>query len=153
MSESYTLFLNTQNPINFTSISGTSNVQFYVDWNSFLPYEYKKFNVTATLKSITSTVGFSALVYVDLNFGSGTSFNQSTSQSSISISLNANSYSVGGATRNSYDTVKNSKGEFQINRPTDNNLNIKIINSGSAVGTIAAGFPHFTLKLKFKPVE
>ena len=153
MSESYTLFLNTQNPVNYTNldpVQGVCDVQFYINWNAFLPKEHNKFEVTATLKTITSTVNFSATCYIDLSFGSGTSYDQSMSQRSISISLNAGSYSTGaGTTRQFFDTIKNAKGYLAINRPTDNYLRVSIKNSN---GTIATGFVNFTLRLKFTPI-
>lgn len=153
MSESYTLFLNTANPINFTNLQpaqGVCDVQFYIIWDAFLPQEYKKFEVTASLKSATSGVALSALCFVELNFGSGTSYDQSMIQRSITLPILPSSYITGvGTSRQYFNNIKDDKGYLQINRPTDNNLRVRIMNQ---YDSIASGFIHFTLRLKFTPI-
>jgi len=148
MTKSFTLFLNTANPKNYRQINSTAIVEFYIDWNSFLPQEYTKFDVTTSLKSQASTATYGAVCRLSANF-SGNSYDQTGTQNSFFLTLTPKSYYTSAiATKNYFESTPTEFGHCTINRPTNNYLVITI----NAFGGLAAGFPGYILFMKFTPI-
>jgi hypothetical protein len=86
--ETYSLILNSQNATNLTTISGQTQIQYYINWNAVLPYQNKDtprefYVMTWTLKSVNTATSLNQNAFVDIKFGQSNTCEQSSTSSKV----------------------------------------------------------------------
>jgi hypothetical protein len=155
MSKTYTLLLNSANAVNRTG-SGVANYTYYVKWNTLLPFNVKRYDVSFSLKStLTSTIQ-SAPILVSANIGTQTTYDQSSTQCPIIGAVIPKS-NPGTTVYFFYESMITDQSGFMINHPGENNfLNIRLLNSipdANGIYSDTLAFPtSYILQLSFTEI-
>jgi ethanolamine utilization protein EutA (predicted chaperonin) len=137
MTESYTLFLNTGNARNRVNVNSLNECTFNINWQSFLPTKYQKYEVRVTYFRNQTQVGVLTAQYsVNCFLGSKYSVDQTNNTTSLLSVFNTKTFMVdnSGTVRSSYSTPLYENVVTTIDYPTDNNITI-IVSSGGVSNT------------------
>jgi hypothetical protein len=153
MTESYTLFLNTQNPKNIASINSLNECTFGINWQSFLPTKYQKYEVRVRYcRNQTAGGSLIPLYSVACYLGSRFSIDQSGAVNSILATFPYKSYMTDNSngSRSIFETSIFESTITTIDYPADNYITLKLLN-----GTTSTSFLNNTMLvfLNFTPIK
>lgn len=88
MKESYTLILNSLNATNRNIINGDTTIQYYVNWESVLPYildEKQKYNLSFSLRTVSNVGALTESAFIEIIMGQTHSNEQSGTSNIIGV--------------------------------------------------------------------
>jgi hypothetical protein len=154
MRETYSLILNSQNATNLTNINGQTQIQYYVNWNTVLPYKNSTtpnyFLLTWNLKSVNTAGILNQNAFVSINFGENNTCEQDGTSSKIGF-IYPNQVQESGATwiyyyqAGLYDNPATT-----IAYPKNNLITVNFTDFNSAT---AFNMIHYVLTLNFEPID
>jgi hypothetical protein len=153
--ETYSLILNSQNATNLTNINGQTQIQYYINWDSVLPYQNKDtprstYIMTWTLKSVNTATSLNQNAFVDIKFGQSNTFEQGSTSSKIGFIYPNAVQQTGASWTYFYQATAYDNLPTCISYPTSNLLTVTFqdFNSANAFAMI-----HYVLILNFQAVD
>lgn len=124
-----TLYLNSQNAIN--RLTNTNyDLQYMINWDSILPPNVRKFKLSFSFISVHTTDILTEHMLIDVNINSNM-FAQNLSKSHVI----GYGYMVEDGTAYSYRAKHNENIPVYISRPTNNTLEVRMLNLDGTLDT------------------
>jgi hypothetical protein len=143
---SYTVIFNTRGNNVISNSNNNCNIIYSVNWGSFLPKVYNRFNCQFIFKSENYNGALTDNGFVNCNFGSSI-----TTYDGASMSYNLGIvYPVSLVGNTSfYNSTNNDNNNFFINYPTNNQVTVLMKNFN---GNYMANMPNYCLILTLVPI-
>jgi len=151
MTEKYSLILSSQNTNNIVDSTNKNKIQYLINWNSILPVQYKKFNVSFQLitKYVATPTTVLNISSVGVNFGSSNTKDQTSSTSTILGFLNQVS-TYRGSVVGFQNVGFPDNTTTTICYPTNSIITVSILDVDLTQNT---QITDYILKLHFEPIE
>ena len=147
--DTYTLILNSQNATNATSINGQTQIQYYINWDSVIPYHMnaeksQKYLLSFSLRTVGSVAALTENSFVEIIMGNTNSNEQSGTSNIIGVISPHTNHQTHYYIALPYDNMP-----VQIEHPSTPIITVNFLNLDKVT---AFNMIHYVLVLTFEAV-
>lgn len=149
MSDTYTLFLNSQNTTGIVNSANLNAYQYYINWAPILQKRWQTFNLSFTLKSVSNATPQTANALVSINFGQSNACQNGGGTSNVIGYCYPVAYqTAGNAWQYYYNCNAGDNLPITISYPTNNIITVTFQNFDLTTPFVML---HYVLELTFTP--